>query len=164
MFDLGGYLPYLINRAGSRLVVEFGREIRGYGVGIQEWRVLAAVAASGAAQRLSDLAALTSIDISTLSRLIGRMVRAGLLSRGRAESDRREIAVALTPKGQRTTQAIVPLARRYERTTLQGFRPAEEAMLKSLLVRVYANLDGLARGRSTNTPTISAPQNATRKR
>lgn len=144
MFDLGRYLPYLINRAGARLAVEFGREIRRYGIGVQEWRVLAALAASGG-QRLSDIAALTSIDISTLSRLISRMVRAGLLSRGRAEEDRREIAVSLTPKGRRTTQAIIPVARRYERITLAGFRPAEEAALKDLLVRVYANLEALPR-------------------
>ena len=163
MFALAGYLPYLINRAGARLVVEFGRDIRRYGVGIQEWRVLAALMAAGS-QRLSDLAALTSIDISTLSRLIGRMVRAGLLSRGRAQGDRREIAVALTPAGQRTAKAIVPVARRYERITLKGFRPAEEALLKALLVRVYANLEGPARGRSAVTPRMSATQNATRKR
>lgn len=163
MFDLSGYLPYLINRAGARLVIEFGREIARYGVGIQEWRVLAALAAAGD-QRLSDLAALTSIDISTLSRLLGRMVRMGLISRGRAESDRREIAVALTAKGQSATRAIIPVARRYERATLKGFRPAEEILLKALLVRVYANLDGLTRGRSTATPKMSATQNATRKR
>jgi len=64
MFDLGGYLPYLINRAGVRLAVAFGRELKPHGVVVQEWRVLAALAAHGA-QRLSDLAALTSIDLST---------------------------------------------------------------------------------------------------
>ena len=66
MFDLGRYLPYLINRAGVRLAVSFGRELKPHGVVVQEWRVLAALAAHGS-QRLSDLAALTSIDLSTLS-------------------------------------------------------------------------------------------------
>jgi MarR family transcriptional regulator, organic hydroperoxide resistance regulator len=163
MFDLGRYLPYLINRAGARLAVEFDREIRRHGVGIQEWRVLAALAATDG-QRLSDLAALTSIDISTLSRLIGRMVRAGVLSRSRAAGDRREIVVSLTAKGRRTTGAIVPLARRYERITLKGFQPTEEAALKNLLERVYANLDGLTEGRNATTPTISATPNPTRNR
>lgn len=139
MFDLGRYLPYLINRAGAQLAAEFSREIRRHGVALQEWRVLAVLAAHGD-QRLSDLAALTSIDLSTLSRLVGRMVRSGLLSRGRADGDKREVAVALTAKGQRTTRAIIPVARRYERRALRGFRPAEEEALKTLLVRVYANL------------------------
>jgi DNA-binding MarR family transcriptional regulator len=139
VFDLGQYLPYLINRAGVRLAVAFEREIRRHGIALQEWRVLAALAAHGH-QRLSDLAGLTSIDLSTLSRLVGRMTRADLLSRGRANGDRREVAVALMAKGDRITRAIVPIARRYERRALRGFRPAEEEALKALLVRVYANL------------------------
>ena len=140
MFDLGQYLPYLINRAGARLAVEFGREIRRHGIVLQEWRALAALAAHGD-QRLSDLASLTSIDLSTLSRLVGRMIRAGLLSRGRADGDKREVAVALTARGQRTTRAIIPVARRYERRALRGFHPAEEEALKALLLRVYVNLE-----------------------
>lgn len=140
MFELGRYLPYLINRAGMRLAVEFGREIKRRGIVLQEWRVLAALAAQGS-QRLSDLAALTSIDLSTLSRLVGRMVRGGLLSRERTDGDRRELAVTLTTRGSRLTRAIIPLARRYERRALRGFEPAEEAALKTLLLRVYANLE-----------------------
>jgi DNA-binding MarR family transcriptional regulator len=143
MFDLGAYLPYLINRAGVRLALGFGRELRRYGIVLQEWRVLAALITHGP-QRLSDLAALTSIDLSTLSRLVGRMACAGLLSRGRTNGDRREIALSLTPKSERMTRAIVPVARRYERTALRGFTAAEEAALKRLLVRVYGNLDRLA--------------------
>lgn len=142
MFDLGRYLPYLINRAGARLALGFAQEIRRHGIVLQEWRVLAALAAHGR-QRLSDLAALTSIDLSTLSRLVARMARAGLVARGRANGDRREIALALTARGKRVTRAIIPVARRYERAALHGFSAADEAALKALLVRVYANLGTL---------------------
>ena len=108
---------------------------------LQEWRALAALAAHGG-QRLSDLSILTSIDLSTLSRLAGRMAQSGLLSRGRADGDKREIALALTAKGRRIVTAVIPVARRYERRALRGFRAAEEEVLKTLLVRVYANLAG----------------------
>jgi DNA-binding MarR family transcriptional regulator len=142
MFDLQGFLPYLINRAGARLALNFDREIKTHGIVVQEWRVLAALVAHGS-QRLSDLAALTSIDLSTLSRLIGRMVRSGLVARGRTNGDRREVVVSLTAKGTRTTQAIIPIARRYERVALRSLSRAEERALKRLLVRVYSNLDTL---------------------
>ena len=145
MFDLGRYLPYLINRAGVRLAVAFGRELKPHGIGVQEWRVLAALAAHGA-QRLSDLAALTSIDLSTLSRLVGRMARGGLVARERMGGDRREVRVRLTPRGRQTTRGIIPLARHYEAVALAGCSPAETRALKRLLVRVYANLDRLNRG------------------
>jgi len=144
MFDLGRYLPYLINRAGVRLAVAFGRELKPHGVGVQEWRVLAALAAHGA-QRLSDLAALTSIDLSTLSRLVGRMVQGGLVARGRVGGDRREVRVRLTPRGRQTTRGIIPMARHYEKVALAGFSPAEARALKRQLIRLYSNLDRLSR-------------------
>jgi MarR family transcriptional regulator, organic hydroperoxide resistance regulator len=146
MFDLGDYLPYLVNRAGARLATEFGRDIAPTGIGVQEWRVLAALAAAGE-QRLSGLAGLTSIDLSTLSRLVGRMVRDGLAARGRAEDDRRELRVAITAKGKRKIRAILPTARRYERAALAGFTPGEVQRLKRLLRRVYANLDAASERR-----------------
>ncbi len=142
MFDLAQYLPYLINRAGVRLAVSFGRHLKPHGIGIQEWRVLAALAAHGP-QRLSDLAALTSIDLSTLSRLVGRMVRGRLVARGRVNGDRREVRVRLTGRGSRATRGIVPMARHYEKVALAGVSAAEARTLKRLLVRVYANLDRL---------------------
>jgi DNA-binding MarR family transcriptional regulator len=142
MFDLGQYLPYLINRTGARLAVNFGRDIQGQGVALQEWRVLAALAAVGT-QRLSDLAGLTSIDLSTLSRLVSRMARDRLVRRARADGDRRELHVALTATGRRIARAIIPTARRYERVALAGLSAEEARVLKRLLVRVYANLDAL---------------------
>jgi len=145
MFDLGRYLPYLLNRAGVRLAVAFGRELKPHGVVVQEWRVLAALAAHGA-QRLSDLAALTSIDLSTLSRLVGRMVHGGLVARGRVGGDRREVRVRLTPRGRQTTRGIIPVARHYERVALAGFSPAEARTLRRQLIRLYANLDRLSTG------------------
>ncbi len=145
MFDLGQYLPYLINRAGVRLAVSFGRDLKPRGVMVQEWRVLAALAAHGP-QRLSDLAALTSIDLSTLSRLVGRMTRGRLVERGRANGDRREVLIKLTTKGRRVTRGIIPMARRYERLALGGLSGDETRTLKRLLVRVYSNLDRLANG------------------
>lgn len=146
MFDLGRYVPYLINRAGVRLAVSFGRDLRPHGVGVQEWRVLAALAAHGP-QRLSDLAALTSIDLSTLSRLVGRMVRARLVARGRVNGDRREVRVRLTERGSRATRGIIPMAQRYEKIALAGVSAAEARTLRRLLVRLYANLDRLGPGR-----------------
>jgi DNA-binding MarR family transcriptional regulator len=143
VFDFSQFLPYLINRAGSRLAVNFGRGLKAHGIVIQEWRVLAALAAHGA-QRLSDLARLTSIELSTLSRLVGRMVRAGLVNRGRGSNgDKREVLVALSAKGARATRAIIPVAKRYERVALRGLSPDEARALKRMLVRVYANLDRL---------------------
>ena len=60
--DLSEYLPYLINRVGSALVVDFGRStLTPNQLSIAMWRVLAALS-SDDGQRQIDLAAMTSID------------------------------------------------------------------------------------------------------
>jgi MarR family transcriptional regulator, organic hydroperoxide resistance regulator len=143
-FDLGRFLPYMINRAGARLAVAFSAEIERHGIGLQEWRVLAALHARGPA-RLGDLALLTSIEISTLSRLVGRMTRAGLVDRAREDGDRRAVRIRPTARGRHVVTAIVPLAHDYERTALRGFAADEAERLREMLARVFLNLDALPR-------------------
>ncbi|HEX2114018.1 MAG TPA: MarR family winged helix-turn-helix transcriptional regulator [Alphaproteobacteria bacterium] len=142
VFELGRFLPYLINRAGARLAVAFSKEIARYGIELQEWRVLAALQAQGPC-RLGDLAALTSIEMSTLSRLVGRMTRARLVERARENGDRRALQVGLAAPGRQVVAAIVPLAHEYERLALSGFTPGEAEALREMLSRVYRNLGGL---------------------
>ncbi|HJS33281.1 MAG TPA: MarR family transcriptional regulator [Alphaproteobacteria bacterium] len=142
MFDLARYLPYLINRTGAKLALAFAGELARFGVTLQEWRVLAALAQNDG-QRLSDLATLTSIDVSTLSRLVQRMRRKGLVARARANGDGRAVRLTLTEAGRRRTRAIIPEARRYEQLAIGRITPGEAARLKRLLVRVYANLEAM---------------------
>ena len=141
-FDLTRYLPYLINRTGVALAAAFSREIAPHGVTLQMWRVLAALHHRDGL-RISDLAGLTSIDISTLSRLVGKMEQRGLATRRRGpEADGRVVAVVLTAVGRAAARAIVPVARRYETMALAGFTAEEADALKGMLLRVYANLGG----------------------
>src|SRR5919197_2264682 len=84
--DLANYLPYLVNRLGSVLVASFtATTLAQHDLNIDAWRVMAVLANRGA-QRQIDLAALTSIEVSTLSRLITRMVRMGLVTRRRSQA------------------------------------------------------------------------------
>ena len=141
-FDLTTYLPYLINRTGVGLAGAFSREIAPYGVTLPMWRVLAALHHRDRL-RVSDLAGLTSIDISTLSRLIGKMEKRNLVTRRRSpEADGRVVTVVVTPAGRAATRAIVPVAQRYEAMALAGFTADEAAALKRMLIRVYGNLSG----------------------
>jgi DNA-binding MarR family transcriptional regulator len=113
--DLAIYLPYLVNRRGSALVENFtASALAQHDVNIDAWRVMAVLANQGA-QRQIDLAALTSVEVSTLSRLVTRMVRMGLVTRRRSESSNREVVVELAAKGKGLVKRIIPLAHRLER-------------------------------------------------
>ncbi len=112
--DLGDYLPYLVNRVGSIVAEQFGEEaLAPHGLSIAMWRVLAALASAGE-QRQIDLADLTSIDSSTLSRLVTRLIRVGLVTRTRSATSNREVVVKLSAKGNAVVSGLIPIAREYE--------------------------------------------------
>lgn len=142
MGPLDSYLPYLLNRAGNRIATAFGEEVRPLGATLQMWRVLAALRERDG-RRMGDLSATTSIEVSTLTRLVDTMETKGLVARRRAADDARAIVLQVTPAGRRLTQRIVPIAERYEQVALAGFSPAEAERLKAALRRLYSNMDKL---------------------
>ena len=114
-FNLTNYLPYLLNRAGNRIAASFSHTLRAYDITLQMWRVLAALNHEDG-QRVTNLARLTTIDASTLSRVIDGMVRKSLIERRRADGDRtdgRAVTVHLTDGGRRLTDTIIPISKRY---------------------------------------------------
>jgi MarR family transcriptional regulator, organic hydroperoxide resistance regulator len=138
--NLGDYLPYLVNRVGTIIADQFGAEaLSAHGLSIAMWRVMAVLAANGA-QRQIDLAELTSIDASTLSRIVTRLVRLGLLTRARSASSNREVTVALSAKGTALVARLIPIARDYETAAIAGLSREELDVLKRCLRRVYANM------------------------
>jgi DNA-binding MarR family transcriptional regulator len=142
MKTLDDYVPYLLNRAGARIATAFGDEMRPLGATLQIWRVLAALREKDG-RRMSELAATTSIEVSTLTRLADGMEAKELISRRRDTRDARVVTVHVTPAGKRLTQKILPIADRYETVALQGFSETEAELLKTALRRLFDNMDGL---------------------
>ena len=138
--DLGDYLPYLVNRVGTIIADQFGAAaLAPHGLSIAMWRVMAVLASAGQ-QRQIDLAELTSTDASTLTRLVTRLVRLGLVTRARSASSNREVAVKLSAKGAALVARLIPIAREYENVAIAGLPAQELAVLKRCLRRVYGNM------------------------
>jgi DNA-binding MarR family transcriptional regulator len=138
--SLADYLPYLVNRVGSIIADQFAAEtLAPHRLSIAAWRVLAVLAANGR-QRQIDLADLTSIDASTLSRIVTRLVRLGLVTRTRSATSNREVAVALSAKGSAVMARLIPPAREIEADANAGISPEELAVVKRCLRRMYANM------------------------
>jgi DNA-binding MarR family transcriptional regulator len=138
--DLDNYLPYLVNRVGNIIADQFGAEtLAPYRLSIAMWRVMAVLASKGA-QRQIDLAGLTSIDASTLSRLVTRLVRLGVVTRTRSAASTREVVVKLSAKGNAQVARIIPIAIEYETVASAGLSAEQLAALKESLRRVYANM------------------------
>src|SRR5262245_38789558 len=138
--ELDNYLPYLINRVGTALAVHFtADQLAAHGLSIAMWRVLAVLSHNGG-QRQIDLAGLTSIDASTLSRLVTRLVRMGLVSRARSRTSSREVLVALSAKGRALVDRLIPAALSLEDSLARGLPPRDRAVVKRALRRMYGNL------------------------
>jgi DNA-binding MarR family transcriptional regulator len=143
--DLETSVPYLIARAGMMTGLAFSAELKQFGLTLTEWRVCAALR-HVPHQRLSDLAKNTSSDGSTLSRTVDGMLQKGLLVRERSADDARALALALTPEGNALAERVIPLARLYERVALAGIEPQQVELLRTLLHRIYDNMETLSRG------------------
>ena len=139
--ELGTYLPYLVNRLGQRFVADITPALSEAGIDVQMWRVLIALYQRGD-QPVGGLADLTSINVSTLSRLIGRMAGKKLVERGRGGDDARSVIIRLTGAGRAVTENILPVAGALEAEATAAFSEAELATLRQLLAKLYSGLTG----------------------
>jgi DNA-binding MarR family transcriptional regulator len=140
MLNLDDYLPYLVNRLGARIVAAFTAHLRAHRLTLAMWRALAALAFRGP-QTLGALAHHTTIDLSTLSRVVSSLERRKLATRARAARDGRAVLIAISEAGAALVAKLPPQAQSYEDVALAGFSPAEIRRLKTLLRRAHANLD-----------------------
>ena len=109
------------------------------GVNIQSWRVLIALY-QGGEQTVGDLSELTSINFSTLSRVLDRMEDKNLARRQRGADDARSFTVILTSKGKAVTEKILPYAKDLEVLATSDFTEAELNKLRELLSKLYIGL------------------------
>jgi DNA-binding MarR family transcriptional regulator len=142
LYRLNESFPYVLNRVGVRMGELFVRRIEPYGVTLPMYRVLAALREAGG-QRLGDLAAMTTVELSTLSRLVGEMKRKGLVSRRRCEGNGRTVAISLTTKGRALCDELMPIAQHFEAVAVRDFTPDDVARIKAVLTAVYSNLNAI---------------------
>ena len=144
--DLSEFMPYLINRVGAALVERFTQDaLSGTQLTIGTWRLLLAMSNHDGTRQV-DLAELTSIEVSTVSRLVTRLVQRGLASRARSARSNREVVVSLTPKGKALVAGLVPIAAGLEQAATRGVSRKELTAVKSVLRRMHRNLTAPSAG------------------
>jgi DNA-binding MarR family transcriptional regulator len=152
MFELGRYLPYLVRRTSARVDEIIRPELAAAGLTLEMWRVVITIYVHGP-QSLGDLARRTSVNLSTLSRLVGAMERAKLVRRQRVVGNGRTVKIDLLPLGRRRCREFLPFALALEKRITRRFSAAELRMLRALLVRLYAAV-------TDDAPPVKAPRRA----
>jgi MarR family transcriptional regulator, organic hydroperoxide resistance regulator len=136
MFDLRTALPFLLNRTGIRMAEIFeARELGRHDVTLPMYRVLATLAQHDD-QRLGDLASLSDMEVSTLSRLIGAMQSRRLVSRRRSGKDARAVRIRITEQGRALAHKLITAATHYESTMTKRLVPRQVQELKRALSQI----------------------------
>ena len=143
MTELERSLPFLMHLIVSEVETEVNKHARAYGLKIEGVRVLFRLLAKDHLT-VNELARLTGIETSTLSRLLDRMSAKGLLKRSRDGSDKRSVQVSLTVKGRKLAQQHRPVYYKdYDNVLLAGFDAAESAQFRAALLRMLGNLQDI---------------------
>ncbi|MBD0743802.1 MarR family winged helix-turn-helix transcriptional regulator [Streptomyces sp. CBMA152] len=100
----------------ARTTCELDRELHQYGIGASDFEVLDVLVEGCAedgheAYRVQELSARVHLSQSALSRLIGRLEKVGLVTRGMCSEDRRGVRVAITDAGRTRHAEVRPLQR-----------------------------------------------------
>ena len=131
----------LLRRVGDTLMRCQDSVFSKYGLTTEQWGLLTAIKARGPL-RPSDLASLLDRTPNSMSMLIDRMVKAGLVRRTRDRKDRRVVAVSFTEKGKTAVEPAVIAGWEFIHEVLSPLSDNEKRDLASMLETVKCELVG----------------------
>jgi flavin reductase (DIM6/NTAB) family NADH-FMN oxidoreductase RutF/DNA-binding MarR family transcriptional regulator len=131
------YLPFLLARAGHHVAGGFNRQLQRRGLGLLSWRVLAALS-SRDDWTIGELSAASLAKQPTISKLIDRLVRQGIVGRRIDPADARRVLVSLTPRGHADIAPVLQDAAAFNLSLLTDYPPETLSSLKRLLRDIIA--------------------------
>jgi DNA-binding MarR family transcriptional regulator len=131
---VAGYLPYLLARASHLISGEFHRHLKAQRVPVMAWRVMASLWDGPMSAR--EVADIILQKQPTVSKLLERMERQGLVHRETDPDDRRRIVVSLSERGRAIAGPLIEAARGHERAVLEPFGERNAAALVAVLQRL----------------------------
>lgn len=132
-------IPFLMHGIVANSVARATQEFGAMGLSIAEARVLVGVLQNPGI-RVGHLSDLTCIAQSTLSHLLRRLGRQGLIHRKRVDHDNRSVIVELTAAGRQEAQACRRLAELQEQMIVANLEPERIAEFRALLAEIYHRL------------------------
>jgi DNA-binding MarR family transcriptional regulator len=136
----GGFLLAKIHQLGGRI---FARLLREHGVGQlnpAQGRIMFVLWQEDGIP-FTALARRTQLDKSTLTSMVDRLERAGLVQRVPSKEDRRQIILHRTQKDRRLESLYVTVSREMNEVFYKGLSAHDATRLDSDLARILANLE-----------------------
>lgn len=134
------YLLYLLAAASEKASGEFHAHVRRSGLRVPEWRVMACLFDNDH-RMITELADLSLMEQSRMTRIVEQMQSKGLLSRAPDPEDRRRVRVSLTERGRDIAEGLVADARAHEATLLSALADTDASRIKLVLKALLERLD-----------------------
>lgn len=100
-------LPMQLMRAREAVMRRFRPHLASHGLSEQQWRILRALVDAGELE-IGALAAECQIHAASLSRMLPKLARLGLIRRESHKKDQRRVVVSITPKGRSVFHSVAP--------------------------------------------------------
>ena len=137
--SLDDFLPYLINRISNRMNMDLAEGLKSIGITIPYYRILSVLNVSDR-RSIGELVVYTMTEQSTVSKLIGRMEKLGLVERCADPEDGRIVNIHLCDAGREALAKIRPLALTHYQGAIAGIDEEERKALITTLHKVLENV------------------------
>lgn len=146
LFDPSGYrmcdsVGYLINRAKLALSHDIEQELASLDITHAQATCLMMLL-HGGARTVTDLGRELNTDMGSVTRLLSRMEKRGLVERERSEADRRIVELKVTPTGHAIVAALPAVFCKVLNRRFADFTPDELDVFRHMLQRVIGNNTG----------------------
>src|ERR1700744_4500019 len=118
-YTMRNSVGYLMRVATNRLMPQIEGLFEDQELSFSQWSTL--VALHSGVTTAGDLAHTICHDAGSLTRLVDEMVKRGLVTRGRSETDRRVVTLSLTRRGDDLVEKLAPRMMNFWNGLLAGF-------------------------------------------
>ncbi|PVY80913.1 MarR family transcriptional regulator [Cupriavidus alkaliphilus] len=129
---------YLMQRAKNMLAHGVEQEVSSLDI-TQAQASCLMMLATGRASTVTDLGRELNTDMGSVTRLLSRMEKRGLIERRRRDADRRVVDLSVTPQGQKLVQQLPAIFCKVLAHHFRGFSEDEIQLLRGMLRRVIDN-------------------------
>jgi DNA-binding MarR family transcriptional regulator len=130
---------YLLVRTAGRYELAMANALRAIGMDLPSWRALMIVHEHSPTS-VSEIAAESVTRLSTMTRVVQRLEKQGLVKLARSDADARVTEVSITASGERAALRVREVASQIFSSTFGDSTAAEIASLNQMLRRLHAKL------------------------
>lgn len=140
-YRMGESVGYLMARAKSVLSHDVEQEVNGLDITHAQATCLMMLA-NGSGSTVTDLGRELNTDMGSVTRLLSRMEKRGLILRQRSDADRRVVDLSITAAGRALVEELPRIYCRVLNRHFRDFSAAELQTFRSMLNRIIGNNSG----------------------